>query len=245
MITPNNTRATASVNSPVVRENADKVDASVTEKATYHTVVSGDTYFGIASKYNLSLRELLELNNRSSQARLISGQKLLVNKDAARPEKVETEAAPVKTAPERVTVTRPALPAETFKTPEEVRHETRATATPGSEYHVVQGGQTFYSISKAYGLSMKELYDLNDLTSSDRLRTGQKLRVRKADGGESTETASPASTSGGAQTHTVAPGETLFRIAQTYRTNVEDLKRLNNMSGNSVMVGQKLKIPQQ
>lgn len=254
VITPNDTRTTASSGSVYSRMRAER-DAEAAKEApakkegepanwsnaeekavttssaapAYHTVQSGDTYFGIASKYNLSLRELLTLNNRTAQSRLVSGQRLIVSKAG------EAPAAPVKVAVER-----PA-PASTFKTPEEIKEETRLSATPGSEFHTVQSGQTYYSISKAYGISIKELLELNNLTDSDRLKSGQKLRVKKGEGGEAASASQPS----GAQTHTVAPGETLFRIAQTYHTNVEDIKKLNNMSGNSVMVGQKLKIPQQ
>lgn len=256
VVTPNTTRTTASSGSvytrmrteraaegekeaPAKNENEPAKWSSTEEKTevttasaapTYHTVQSGDTYFGIASKYNLSLRELLTINNRSAQSRLVTGQRLIVSKSGE-----ETAAAPNK-----VVVERPA-PASTFKTPEEIKEETRLAATPGSEFHTVQSGQTYYSISKAYGISVKELLDLNNLSDSDRLKSGQKLRVRKGEGDESTAESQPAVS----QTHTVAPGETLFRIAQNYHTSVDDLKKLNNMSGNSVMVGQKLKIPQQ
>nr|WP_295929883.1 LysM peptidoglycan-binding domain-containing protein [uncultured Dyadobacter sp.] len=228
--------ATTKETEPASWNNADKEIASSAPK--HHTVQPGETYFSIANKYNLSLKELLSINNRTGQSRLVSGQKLLVSKtgeEGAHPEEVAERPAPSKVA-----VNRPA-PAATFKTPEEIKEETRLSATPGSEFHVVQGGQTYYSISKAYGLTIKELFTLNNLSDSDRLKSGQKLRVRKAEGQETQSETQPA----GSQTHTVAPGETLFRIAQTYRTNVEDLKKLNNMSGNSVMVGQKLKIPQQ
>jgi|GEM_PF-283876 len=253
VVTPNTTRTTASSGSVYTRmraeraaegeneapakkeaeparwnNNEEKSTATASAAPAYHTVQPGDTYFGIASKYNLSLRELLTINNRSAQSRLVSGQRLLVSKSGE-------EATPAKVAVER-----PA-PASTFKTPEEIKEETRLAATPGSEFHTVQSGQTYYSISKAYGISIKELLDLNNLNDSDRLKSGQKLRVKRGEGGE-TEAASQPS---GSQTHTVAPGETLFRIAQTYHTSVDDIKKLNNMSGNSVMVGQKLKIPQQ
>ncbi|MBO9612397.1 MAG: LysM peptidoglycan-binding domain-containing protein [Dyadobacter sp.] len=253
VVTPNTTRTTASSGSVYTRMRAERAAEGETEvpakketeparwsnseeKSTptasaapaYHTVQPGDTYFGIASKYNLSLRELLTINNRSAQSRLVSGQRLLVSKSGE-------EAAPAKVAVER-----PA-PASTFRTPEEIKEETRLAATPGSEFHTVQSGQTYYSISKAYGISIKELLELNNLSDSDRLKSGQKLRVKRGEGGESEAVSQPS----GSQTHTVAPGETLFRIAQTYHTSVDDIKKLNNMSGNSVMVGQKLKIPQQ
>lgn len=259
VVTPNTTRTTASSGSVYTRMRSERAAeaekeapakkqtepgnwssaeeknvATASASPTYHTVEPGDTYFGIASKYNLSLRELLTINNRSAQSRLVSGQRLLVSKSG---EETASAEAP---APTKVAVERPA-PASTFKTPEEIKEETRLSATPGSEFHTVQSGQTYYSVSKAYNISIKELLELNNLSDSDRLKSGQKLRVRRGEGSETESVSQPSS----AQTHTVAPGETLFRIAQNYHTNVEDIKKLNNMSGNSVMVGQKLKIPQQ
>lgn len=255
VVTPNNTRTTAASGSVYTRMRAEraaesekeapakkeaepakwsnaeeKAEATPSAATAYHTVQPGDTYFGIASKYNLSLRELLTINNRSAQSRLVSGQRLLVSKSGD-----ETASAPSKIAVER-----PA-PASAFRTPEEIKEETRLTATPGSEFHTVQSGQTYYSISKAYNISIKELLELNNLSDSDRLKSGQKLRVKKVEGGEPETESQPS----GVQTHTVAPGETLFRISQTYHISVDDIKKVNNMSGNSVMVGQKLKIPQQ
>lgn len=43
--------------------------------------------------------------------------------------------------------------------------------------------------------------------------------------------------------HTVKKGETLFGIAQQYRVNVQALRESNNLKGNNVLVGQKLRIP--
>jgi membrane-bound lytic murein transglycosylase D len=255
VITPNDTRTTAptsvyarqkaAAEEKAAREAASKPTATTTaisEQPAYHTVQPGETYFSIASKYNLTLRELLTLNDRKGQNRLVSGQKLLVSKTeqpvaASEPEKE-------KVVPEKIEVSR-TEPAATFKTPEEVKQEIRTTASLGNEFHVVQGGQTYYSISKAYGLTIKDLFALNNLDDSDRLKSGQRLRVRKADGNDSASEAVNQNISSGVQTHTVAPGETLFRISQTYHINVEDIKKLNNMSGNNVIVGQKLKIPQQ
>lgn len=261
VITPNDTRTTAptsvyarqraAAEERAAREAASKPEATKvatsSEQPSYHTVQSGETYYSIASKYNLSLRELLTLNDRKGQNRLVSGQKLLVSKtaNAAVAPEPEPVAVKEKVVPEKIEVSR-AEPAATFKTPEEIKQEIRNTANQGNEFHVVQGGQTYYSISKAYGLTIKDLFALNDLDDSDRLKSGQRLRVRKAGDGESSGSdAVNQNISAGAQTHVVAPGETLFRISQTYHTNVEDIKRLNNMSGNSVIVGQKLKIPQQ
>jgi membrane-bound lytic murein transglycosylase D len=251
VVTPNDTRTTAPTTSVYARQRAAAAEKAAREATTssapevknaYHTVVSGDTYFGIAEKYKISLYDLLDLNNRTSRNRLIPGEKLVVSKNAGNVSEIREEPA-AKTAPEKIEVTRTA-PVQTFKTPEEIKQETRQVANPGSEFHVVQSGQTYYSISKAYGLSIKELLDMNDLSDTDRLKSGQRLRVGKQNSESSNATVNQ-NISSAPQTHTVMAGETLFRIAQTYQTSVEDIKRLNNISGNSVMVGQKLKIPQQ
>ena len=44
-------------------------------------------------------------------------------------------------------------------------------------YHTVQKGETLSKISKKYGITVKELRKLNDLSESQSLRTGQKLLV--------------------------------------------------------------------
>ncbi|WP_051822502.1 LysM peptidoglycan-binding domain-containing protein [Desulfonatronum thiodismutans] len=43
-------------------------------------------------------------------------------------------------------------------------------------------------------------------------------------------------------THEVQPGETLFRISRAYGVSVDDLRRLNNISGDRINPGQVLKV---
>lgn len=44
--------------------------------------------------------------------------------------------------------------------------------------HVVQPGESIYSISQLYGMRMSSIYELNKLSSDYRLKVGDKLRVR-------------------------------------------------------------------
>lgn len=46
-----------------------------------------------------------------------------------------------------------------------------------------------------------------------------------------------------AATHTVKPGETLWRVAHNHGTDVETMRRLNGLKGNTIKVGQTLKVP--
>ncbi len=47
------------------------------------------------------------------------------------------------------------------------------------QYHKVTPGDTYYSISRRYGLSVKDLLKMNHLTKDDVLQVGQKLIVRQ------------------------------------------------------------------
>jgi LysM repeat protein len=53
---------------------------------------------------------------------------------------------------------------------------------------------------------------------------------------------SKATKSAAPKTHTVKKGETLSSISRKYGCTVNDLKKWNKLKGNSVKVGQKLKI---
>lgn len=114
------------------------------------------------------------------------------------------------------------------------------TTVPNKEFHSVAPGQTYFSISKLYNLSIDDLLRLNNLTTNDKLYVGQKLRIRKSD---EFSTNTPDNTVAETLTHTVVTGETLFRISQIYKVGIDEIKRLNNLSDNTVKIGQKLLIP--
>lgn len=61
-------------------ETKDTTIATPTEKDIYHTVKKGETVFSIAKKYNISVTQLAELNNISTQHKVRIGEKLLIKK---------------------------------------------------------------------------------------------------------------------------------------------------------------------
>ncbi|TDE16699.1 LysM peptidoglycan-binding domain-containing protein [Dyadobacter psychrotolerans] len=198
----------------------------------YHTVKSGETYFSIAKKYGMDLSELTELNSAGGRKSLMVGQKLKVIDGTGSLEENSNRTP--------VAVATPTGPTRIEREAETIVTTRNEASRSGAEYHTVQAGQTYYSIARTYGISLNELMILNNMSSPGKLVAGQQLRVSK---NGSRNTVSPVSGQG-AQIHIVSAGETLFRIAQTYGASIEEIKRLNNMSGNNVVVGQKLKIPQ-
>jgi membrane-bound lytic murein transglycosylase D len=122
-------------------------------------------------------------------------------------------------------------------------------------FHTVQDGQTFFSISRLYNLSVKELLTLNNLKKLVTLSIGQKLIVKKQPAATTAfETGNPAQSDDlepkepeqakTYRSHIVAPGETVFRLSQIYKVSIEEIQRLNKLSDFIIKTGQRIKIPQ-
>ncbi|GAB3316317.1 hypothetical protein GCM10027299_06380 [Larkinella ripae] len=115
--------------------------------------------------------------------------------------------------------------------------------------HKVEPGQTYYSISRLYSVSVDELLQWNNLTQNDKLSVGQSLVIKGA--GDGSKPASVSSSSRPTndplvteeiEYHTVQKGETLFRISKQYGVTVEQIQTWNQLSSGGVSVGQQLKI---
>lgn len=93
--------------------------------------------------------------------------------------------------------------------------------------YIVKKGDTLYSISKKYNISINQLKTLNNL-SNNTISIGQQLLIP---------------TTNTENTYTVQSGDTLYSIAKKFNTTVNELKELNNLSSNLISINQKLKIP--
>ncbi len=108
----------------------------------------------------------------------------------------------------------------------------------GSGVHTVRRGESLYSIAHDYRLSVRDLKDINNL-SSNKIMPGQTLKIAQADVSVSDNSSSRIK---GAQIHRVARGESLYSIAHQYGMSVGRLKSLNELSSNKIVVGQKLRV---
>ena len=98
--------------------------------------------------------------------------------------------------------------------------------------HIVKRGETLYSISRTYGVSVEDVQKANGLADNN-VRIDQKLSIPDAgsrDGASSSK----------ADYHVVKKDETLYSISRTYGVTVDNLKDWNGLSGNNVKIGQKL-----
>lgn len=95
-------------------------------------------------------------------------------------------------------------------------------------YYIVQSGDSLWSISKKYGISVDKLKDINNL-SGNLLSIGQKLLIKDTSSSEDIGVY-----------YTVKAGDTLYGIANEYNLTVDELKSMNNLKSNNLSIGQKL-----
>jgi LysM repeat protein len=105
--------------------------------------------------------------------------------------------------------------------------------------HIVKKNDSLYSLSKRYHVSVQEFKAANNIVSSH-LKLGEKLVVpvraassnkRHAEAGKTTRSV-----------YKVRKGDTLYRIARKTGLSVDELKRINDISGASLKPGRILSL---
>ena len=158
---------------------------SLPESGNYYVVQNGDSLWKIADQYGITVNELKSLNGLTSN-NLTVGQILEV-----------------------------------------------PSSSNTSETYTVKAGDSLWKIANQFGLTVAELKNLNGL-NSDNLSIGQVLKVSNSNG---------SSNNNSDNTYTVKSGDSLWKIANQYGVTVNELKGLNNLTNDSLSIGQVLKIP--
>ena len=235
------------------------------ERFTLYTIRKGDTLSGIAKHYNVSSRDIIQLNE------LTDPNKLKVKQVIKLPGKIDmVDAPPALTNPVKP-------PKEKIKVP------------AGGTTYVVQKGDSLSVFANRHGIKTSELAAANGITNLNKIRVGQKLKVP---GGkkpvkpeepvgdpvpDKTDLPTPP-----VDTTTVTPpvneataelpkekveiaadgteiitaadgrkfriveaeeGDDIFSIALRTKADIRTLKSINNLTGNSLTPGQRVKVP--
>lgn len=103
---------------------------------------------------------------------------------------------------------------------------TPSIPVPASGIHVVERGNTVYSISRLYAVPVRAIIELNGLTPPYLLKVGDRLALPQRRG------------------HRVARGETVYSISRSYGVPISELTRANGIEPPyTIVVGQELMIP--
>lgn len=103
--------------------------------------------------------------------------------------------------------------------------------------YIVQSGDSLYSIARKFGITVNDLLKANNLTSSS-LSIGQELIIPEIIEDEKEEESNTPY-----ETYVVKQGDSLYKIANQFNVSINELKELNNLTSNSLSIGQILRIP--
>ncbi|WP_027002143.1 LysM peptidoglycan-binding domain-containing protein [Hugenholtzia roseola] len=176
-----------------------------------HTVVSGDSLWRIATRYNISVERLKQLNGLATNS-LSLGQKLIVSEPKA-------------------------------------NTATQSAAAPVGRTHTVAAGDSLWRIATQYSISVTDIRTWNKLTT-DALSLGQRLIVSapQSGAGAVSSSSSQNTTSQNTKTtqeprfHVVQMGDSMWRIANQYQISVAEIRAWNNLTSDVLSLGQRLAV---
>jgi membrane-bound lytic murein transglycosylase D len=189
-----------------------------------HKVQSGEAISQIAEKYNTTVATIREANNLRGNT-IRAGHHLMI---------------PVATKP--LSAYSQSADARLAKT------QNRKRAGEKIE-HVVKSGESFWTISRRYGVTHRQLAAWNGMAPGDTLSVGKKLVVwtneaRVASAALEQPRMSPTEALGNTTRklrYTVRNGDSLYLIARKFRVGIDQIARWNGIDKNKILrPGQKL-----
>ena len=197
--------------------NNNNSNTSVATNGTY-TAVAGDSLWGIAHKFGMTLDELKKANGLTSN-NLYVGQTLKVRKSAQQNTNNETN--------------------QNQNSNGNNNDRPQQTVT-SAETYTVKSGDSLWGIATKHGCNVNDLKSWNHL-SSNLIHVGQKLVIgqKKSTVQQQQGKKEPQQTTSN-ETYTVKSGDSLWKIATNHNMSVSQLKNLNKLSNDMIFVGQKL-----
>jgi murein DD-endopeptidase MepM/ murein hydrolase activator NlpD len=189
----------------------------ISEKVSYelYLVDNGDTLSGIARSKDSSVKEIMEFNNLSS-VKIKPGQDLKIPRDKI---------------------------IKTVSNNKSTAGSAASKAENAQVYYTVRRGDTLSSIAARRNLPVEEIMNANNL-NSDFIKAGQELVLpiidSKAVKNNSSAKIKEANSSSKQIVHQVQRGDALSSIARLYGTNVDSIRRANNLNGDRIFAGDKL-----
>ncbi|MBT8106824.1 MAG: LysM peptidoglycan-binding domain-containing protein [Gammaproteobacteria bacterium] len=184
-----------------------------------HKVRNGEAISQIADRYNTTVSALRAANNL--RGNMIRAGHYLMIPVATKPLEAYSQSADARLA----------------------RTQNRKRAGNKVE-HVVQSGESFWTISRRYGVTHRQLAAWNGMAPGDPLSIGKKLVVwtngRVADAGPATSPMQATNTTRKLR-YTVRNGDSLYLIARKFRVGIDQIARWNGIDRNKILrPGQKL-----
>jgi LysM repeat protein len=213
-----------------------------------YTVKKGDTLFSIAKKFNTTVQNLKDINDLTTD--VLSINQVLVLPESAVTPIIEPEVITytVKKGDNLYDISRKHgttvtaimnlnnLTSTLLSIGQVLKIPTATMPSPTLTY-TVKKGDNLYDISRKHGTTVTAIMNLNNLTST-LLSIGQVLKIPVTSSSRSNVV--PLSLM---DEYVVEKGDTLYELAKRYQTTVTELKTINNLKTDLLMVGQILTVP--
>ena len=219
-------------------------------KQDQYTVQKGDTLYSISQKFNISVNKLKEINNLNTNT-ILPGQIIIITENETPPQPTTYKVQKGDTLysiSQKFNTTVDAIKRLNNITSNNIYINQElyipTSSTPPSEplpippidddeneeysEYIVQKGDSLWKISRDYNITVKDLIELNNLTTTT-LQIGDKLLV-------------PIKLNQ-VKTYIVKRGDTLWSISKYNNVTVNELKEKNNLTSNLLSIGQTLIIP--
>lgn len=243
-------------------------------KVHYHVVQPGETLWGISQDYGIRLKKMLHKNRMRKEEELKIGRVLwlrfirpryvpieysnvkVVSKSVAAEDRLikevsasytppKKEAKPVTKKVEKKPEPKPEEPTEIFVAPRKVK-KLVASNKDTIITHSVRPKESFYGISRKYGVEIDAILDWNGLNVMDGLQIDQPLKLVVPKSYFKAVQPRTSTVKVGVKArftlHEVKVGETMWGISRIYGVTVEDILKWNNKESNALALGEKLKI---
>ena len=211
-----------------------------------YTVQRGDTLWSIAKKLNTSVNELKRINNLNNNLLYINQELIVPTYSLAEDSNITYK---VKKGDTLYSISKEygisiddlkqynnlttnfLSPGNIIKIPSSDQiitneKEQEMVIAEGSIYEVKKG-DTLYSISKEYNVPINDIINQNNLTS-DILKVGSKLLI--------------PGVINDIQIYTVQKGDSLWSISKKFNTSIDNIKNLNNLDSDILVIGSNLQI---
>lgn len=221
---------------------------------SFYVVKKGDTLYSIANKYGVSVSDIMKVNNLNTTV-LNVGQQLRIpinSEDVSTNYLIYT----VKVGDTLYSIAKKYnVSVDSIK---QINNLSSNLLTIGQQLkiistnnydevydtYVVKSGDTLYKIANRYGMTVRQLMEINNLETTG-LSIGQILKVVNSVDGSITLGFSCYGDNYKEPvyiTYTVKRGDNLYNIAKSYNTSVDDLIELNDLNSINLYIGQVLKI---
>lgn len=195
------------------------------KKCIVHTVTENDTFYSLAKRYDVSLKQIVELNGDEDPEKLALGKTLYIPYNEK---------------------------AHKRSTKEDIVNVEGLQKSLDGEFivHTLAENDTLFSVAKSYKISLDQLRKDNPEAEPTKLKIGSTLLVRTSMVGYSSlkeidkeikmfeKEMEDGEKSAKPKTHTVVEGDTLYSLARRYKTTEQQIMALNGFeSPSDLLIG--------